>query len=260
MKWTLIMSMFRTLTLPHLERSLYSLSRQTVKPDEFLFFDNNPTYSSARSALDTLQFYWRGKTSSCHFCQHEDPSKTLSWANNRAIQLCNTDVFVFARADFIYDFQFCERVLAAYADEPMSYATSWMWGMNYLDTNPPDLESFKWRENPKNLLHNDVGARPEKASHLDGPTFCTSKQAMDAAGWYDETLTFWGFDQQDLQTQMMRNGVKMKVIPEFLYFHMDHPAGPGGRDLVRAKEVWLKSPRRVPEILAEEARLKAISK
>jgi hypothetical protein len=256
MKWTLIMSMFRPLTVEHLERSLYSLSRQTVKPDEFLFFDNNSGHNA--NILAEISKHFTASDWTTYFVKHGNQNRTLSWANNRAIQLSNTDTFVFARADFIYDFRFCERVLLEHTNDPMSYATSWMWGMNYLDPNPPDLESFNWRENPQNLLKNDIGARPERASHQDGPTFCTSKKAMEAAGWYDETLVGWGFDQQDLQTQMMRNGVKMKVIPEFLYFHMDHPPGPEGRDPVKAKEIWLKSPRRLPEILAEEARLKTL--
>lgn len=249
MKWTIIMSMFRPLTMEYLERSLYSIARQTVMPDEFILFDNNSAYSQNQIEKELWRhFYapaWLVVSS-----KHDDPLKTLSWANNAAIRLSTTDTFVFCRADFIYDYTFCERVLAEYSGDPMSYATCWMWGMNYLDPNPPDLESFNWRENPQNLLKNDVGARPEKAAHLDGPTFCTSKNAMEAAGWYDESLHRWGLQQQDIQIQMARRGVKMKVIPEFLYFHMDHPATFGGvddRNTERAFAEWKASPRRCPE-------------
>lgn len=263
MNWTLIFSFFRTLSLAHLERSLYSLSRQTVKPPHLLFFDNNSPYTVAEIE-SVIAKYWTVDLWSRHYAKHGDGSKTLAWGNNQAIRLCDTEIFMFCRADYIYDFRFFERMLWEYADNPMHYATAWMWGMQYLSgathetvDHAADLEPLNWRDNPQNLLAHSVGARPEQASHVDGPTFCTSKKAMAAGGWYDETLTGWGFDQQDLQSHMARNGVQMRVIPEFLYFHMEHG---GARDMVRAKQVWLRSPRRLPEILAEEARLKALEK
>lgn len=247
--FTLVFSMFRTLSLVHLERSLYSLSKQAVKPAEMILFDNQSGFTQGQILVEVGK-HFDAKDWVIYTARHDGKDKTLSWANNRAIRLATHDTFIFTRADFIYDFRFCERVLLTYANEPMSYATSWMYGMP-----DKDLEQFQWRNNPQNLLANS-GFRPERASHIDGPTFCTSKQAMNAAGWYDETLVGWGLDQQDLQQHMMRNGVEMKVIQEYLYFHQGHEVDAGQRDLERAKQVWLKSPRRIPEIIAEEKRLK----
>lgn len=248
-KFTLVFSMFRTLSLVHLERSLYSLSKQAVKPAEMILFDNNSGFAEAQ-ILGTLQRHFKVEDWTCYFVRHDGKGKTLSWANNRAIRLATYDTFIFVRADFIYDFRFCERMLLAYANTPMNYATSWMYRMPDID-----LEQFQWRNNPQNLLANSR-IPPEWASHIDGPTFCTSKQAMDAAGWHDEALIGWGFDQQDLQTQMVRRGVNMKVIQEYLYFHQHHEVGPEDRNLERATADWAKSPRRIPEILEAERKIR----
>ena len=43
----MVYTFFRTLSLAHLERSLYSLSKQTVPFDEFIFFENNTDFSES---------------------------------------------------------------------------------------------------------------------------------------------------------------------------------------------------------------------
>lgn len=262
MNWTLIFTFQKRLTLAHLERSLYSLSRQTVKPSAFVFFDNNSDFSP-ESINQVVSQYFHPDTVEFYFCKHHRNDRTLSWCANTAIRMTATEHFIMTRADFIYDFGFCQEMLRCHRFEPMSYVTSWMFYMPYLTPGAThgtvdhhaDLEPLNWRENPQRLLQNNgPGCREERAGHQDGPCYCTSKTAMEAAGWYDETLIGWGFDQQDLQTTMMRKGVAMKVAAEFLYFHMEHDVGV--RDVERAKEIWLKSPRRPAEILAEEKRLK----
>lgn len=245
--WTLILSFFKTLPLEHLERCLYSLSRQTVKPSELLLFDN-ASGCSTWAIKAVLDKHFKAEQWVVYHARHNG-GRTLSWANNSAIRLARNDTFVFTRADYIYDFHFCERMLREQVGNPMHYATAWMWGMSHAD-----LEVFNWRQNPQVLLAHSQGARPERNSHLDGPTFCTTKQAMEAGRWYDEGLVGWGYDQQDLQKEMVRAGVIMKVIPEFLYFHMHHDIDDMQTDDA-ARAGWLKSPRRQAEIRAEEARL-----
>jgi hypothetical protein len=262
MRTTLVFTFFRTLTLTHLEHSLYSLSRQSILPNDLLFFDNNTVFSEDKIRSVIAQHFPISRWA-MYFAKHGNTSKQLSWNNNAAIRFADTETFILTRADFIYDFDFCKRLLLEYEGDPMNYATSWMLQMHHFVAQPCEandfassLDEFNWREKPSALLHN-LNSRAECVSHIDGPNFCTSKRAMQAAGWYDETLALWGFNQQDLQTQMVQNGVKMKVIPECLAFHMHH-AGP--RDMDRAKKEWEKSPRRVPEILKEEARLKTADK
>lgn len=254
MKWTLILSYFRSLSLAHLERSLYSLSRQTVQPDELLFFDNN----SPEAEFDlrcTIGRHYSVKDWALYFMKHGDNTKTLAWGNNRAIQLANTETYIFARADFIYAFDYCERVLAAHeAAGPLSLAASWHWGMPYYSgathatvDHGQDLEPLNWREDPQRLTQNRQGARPEHNVHIDSPTHCTSKAAMAAGGWYDETLHGWGYDHSSLQIAMARSGVQFRIIPEYLLFHMEHDCGQeawDAREHDRARAQWCASPRR----------------
>ncbi len=225
MNWTLVISFFRYLPMAHLHRCLKSLAAQTVKPDHIVFFDNNSSFSPASLIREVKESDEADSGVEFYFCKHGRNDRTLSWANNAAIRMVSTEHFIFTRCDFEYAPTFCEEMLLAHQWQALSYATSWM----------------------------KYGEREEKAGWQDGPSFCTSKTAMELAGWYDETLTGWGFDQQDLQTQMMRRGVKMKVVDKFLAIHMDHPHD--GRNVERAKEIWAKSPRRVKDILDEEKRL-----
>src|SRR6187455_2540109 len=103
MTWSLIFTFFRSLTLDHLERSLYSLSKQTISPDCWLFFENNTDYSESEIKrviakhfdVDKLRF---------SFNKHGDPAKTTaSWCQNTAIRMAKHDVFILAKADCIYD-------------------------------------------------------------------------------------------------------------------------------------------------------------
>jgi hypothetical protein len=242
MNWTLILTCYHTLEVEHLERSLYSLSKQTVMSKYRVFFD--ATSQIPRLTIrDLLDKYLKVHEWNCCIEEDGDPAKrNLSWNNNAAIRMAPTQVFVLCRADFVYDFTFCEKVLAAYANEPMSYATSWMFMMPAVQ----DLDSLGWRENPQRLLENNAGVTSKqiecwKMADKDGPSFCTSKQACEAAGWYDESFTSWGFSQQDIQSRMRAAGVKMKVIPEWLFFHMFHPAE---RDYAKAQEIWRQTQER----------------
>lgn len=225
MHWTLVISFFRYLEISHLHRCLKSLAAQTVKPERIVFFDNNSDFGTTGLKKAVLSEMDSGDKVEFYYCKHGRKDRTLSWANNAAIRMVSTEHFIFTRCDFEYAPTFCEELLRAHQWQALSYATSWM----------------------------KYGEREEKAGWQDGPSFCTSKMAMELAGWYDETLIGWGFDQQDLQTQMMRRGVKMKVVEKFLALHMDHPHD--GRNVERAKEIWAKSPRRVKDILEEEKRL-----
>ena len=69
---------------------------------------------------------------------------------------------------------------------------------------------------------------------------------MDRAGWYDEHIRNWGYWQIDLQGNMGRRGIKFKVIPEVIVWHMQHGLAieDGERDLKKAHAEWEASPRR----------------
>jgi len=249
MKWSLVFKMFRSVELEHLERSIYTVSRQTVAPSQFIFFDNNSPFSIEEITNVVCQHVDTGKfESEFHFVRHEAYQiKTLSWAGNRAIRAARHPIFVMMRADCVYRHDFCEQMLGAAGDNPMCYATPWYTLLDEQSTKT--MDSLPWRENVDAL--SACTGNPMRAEVAqDGPSFCTNKLAMAMGGWYDEALVGWGFDQQDLQKQMVNSGVAMKVVPEMLYYHMCHSIRPeqSERDMARALLVWSHSPRRSAEL------------
>lgn len=239
MKWSLVYTFFRTLSLSHLERSLYSISRQTVQPDELIFFENNTDFSEEEilSVLD--KHFDRHRWRIC-FNKHRDPKKTsASWCQNHAIKMATHEVFVLGKADLVYDFKFCKEVVdtfayhSHYGNSPLHFTTSHLMQMAYLSGAPhdtvdhaADLEPLNWREDVQRLHANRGGhyggSQYHTQTHIDAPSFCTTKTAMAAVDWYDEDLVGWGYWQQSLQSDMRDKGIQFHVIPECLCFHMLH--------------------------------------
>lgn len=253
MKWTLIYTFFRSLSLAHLERSLFSVSRQTIKPTEFLFFDNNTDFAQSEilpavtKHIELLNF----DELQIVFAKHKDASRsTASWAHNQAIRSALNDVFILMRADCIYDFTFCERLLAVHRGMPRTFAAAWMLQMAYLNeagkpheqvNHAIDLETLNWREDPRRLNQHTVNSQLHNVPHLDGASFCTTKSAVARAGWYNENLRGWGYWQMELQERMRNLGMVFNIIPEVLSWHMLHAIEGGERDLNRAQAELAKS-------------------
>ncbi len=241
MNFSLVYTFFRTLSLAHLERSLYSLSRQTVLPEDLVFFENNTIFSEDE-ILGVLDKHFDRNRWRFFFNKHGDPRKTsASWCQNHAIKLAKHDVFVLGKADLIYSFDFCDRVTqtfayhSGYGTDPMHFTTSHLYQMAYHSENgkpheevdhAKDLESLNWREDPQRLHQNKGGDYGGCQYHTqtqgDAPSFCTTKTAMNSADWYDEDLVGWGYWQISLQSDMAAKGVQFHVIPETLMFHMLH--------------------------------------
>lgn len=239
MKWSMVFTFFRTLSLAHLERSLYSLSRQTVLPEDMVFFENNTDFSedeikavvAKHFKLDRWSFY---------FNKHRDPRKTsASWCQNKAIKLAKHEIFILGKADLIYDFNFCQVMVdtfayhSHYGNDPLHFSTCHLMQMAYLSGLPhdtvdhaADLEPLNWREDVQRLHKNKGGDYGGSQYHTqtgcDAPSFCTTKSAMAAVDWYDEDLIGWGYWQQSLQGDMLAKGIKFHVVPEVLMFHMLH--------------------------------------
>jgi len=259
MKWSLVFTFFRSLNLEHLERSLYSLSKQTAKPDEYIFFDNCNGVYSEEEICSVIERRFDLRKWRLFFDKRGGNCRTLSWGNNHAIRLANHNHFLLTRADIIYDYTFCRQMLIRYDNNPNRFVTSWVLYVGNEDETV-DYEKANWRTCPENLIAAGKTSVILKASHQDTASFITSQTAMDKAGWYDETLVGWGFDQQDLQTQLKRAGVEMLHAPWVMQYHQFHSLVDGdARDLKKAMEIWKRSPRRVPEILEAE-RLQSISK
>lgn len=259
MNWSLAYTFFRSLSLAHLERSIFSLSKQTLQPDELIFFENNTEYSE-ETIKDIVAQHFDLARWKFSFNKHGDPKKTTaSWCQNRAIELASNEVFILGKADLIYSFDCNERLVETfkyhshYGNDPMHFTTSHLMQMGYLSAAPhetvdhaADLEPLNWREDPKRLHANSKHSQYHTQTQGDAAHFCTTKTAMNAAGWYDENLLGWSLWQPDLQSQMQKRGVSFHVIPECLAFHMLHkiPVEDGERDLGRAHQIYNASPRR----------------
>lgn len=256
MKFSLVFTFFRSLSLAHLERSLFSLSKQTVKPDEFIIFSNDVQFGF--DELFGVLGQFSGSPIIGHavvkLATHGDPSKrNASYCQNRAIKMATHDTFIFTKADCIYAPDFCEKLLAQKTRNPFEFIAPHMLQMNYWSEHgkphdqvdhAKDLEGLNWREDVRRL--NQVSGQLHNHATIDAPSFCTTKQAMERASWYDEAITRWGYWQIDLQGNMARRGVAMKVVPEVLVWHMQHglEAIEGERNLQQAHADWLASPRR----------------
>lgn len=257
MNWSLVYTFFRTLTLAHLERSIYSISRQTKLPDDLVFFENNTDFSEGEIMAVVAKHFdparWR-----FYFNKHGDPRKTsASWCQNNAIKLAKHEVFILGKADLIYDFNFCNRLVETFAyhshygNQPMHFATSHLMQMGYLSEasheavdHAADLEPLNWREDVQRLHANNKHAQYHTHTVNDAPSFCTTKAAMAAVDWYDEDLIGWGFWQLSLQADMQAKGVQFYVIPECLMFHMLHQIEGSDRCLQKAQAEFNQSSRR----------------
>ena len=236
MKFSMVYTFFRTLSLAHLERSLYSLSKQTVQPDELIFFENNTDFSEDQIKAVVAQHFDLGRWQ-FHFNKHGDPRKTsASWCQNHAIALASHEVFILGKADLIYDFNFSGRLVETFAyhshygTEPLHFSTCHLMQMPYYSQaghdvvdHAADLEPLNWREDVQRLHGNKgIGCQYQTNTQGDAPSFCTTKTAMAEVDGYDEDLVGWGYWQMSLQWDMQAKGIQFHVIPECLMFHMLH--------------------------------------
>lgn len=248
MKYSLVYTFFRSLELAHLERSMFSLSKQFALPDDLILFENNTGFGEEK-IKEVVALYFDLSQWKFHFNKHGDPRKGASWCHNHAISLAENEVFILARADIIYDFVCCAALINAYKsiDSPLRFTSCYVKHMDFYDKSntfekadhAADLEPLRWREDVQRL--SATLGRNFTETHLDAASFCTSKTAMKSAGWYDEDLTSWGMWQQSLQMDMRERGVEFYVIPEILQYHMQHGAD---RDTLVATSEFANSPRR----------------
>lgn len=256
--FSLVWTFFRGLSLAHAERSLFSLSKQTIRPDEVILFSNDVQFGMDEFFAVTKQFADNPIIGHAivKFEKHGDPSKrNASWAQNRSIQMAKHDTFINVKGDCVYAPTFCERLLRAKGPNPMAFSACHLYQMPYWSEkgkpheqvdHAKDLESLGWRDDIYQLNRNTDGGQLHYHALNDAPCFCTTKQAMELAGWYDENLRQWSYWELDLQGNMAKRGVQFHIIPEVLYWHLQHALPPeeGERDLQKAHAHWLASPRR----------------
>lgn len=237
-EWTLLLILWRGLPLAHLERSMFTLSKQTKRPTYKILFDNNSGYS-----YDDLQFAVKDHTDlsdwTVYSCRYNTVGRALSWNHNRAFRLCDTETFIMTRADCLFHSSLFHRLLKSHSFGGPSFSTSWVWNMPYYSheqdgfvNHADDLEPLRWRHGINRLCMNRAAYSRHIHTWRDTPAFCSDKKTVEMIGGYDERhFTCWGFDQQDFQGRLRNAGVQIRVIKRFLTFHMNHPAD---RDIDKA--------------------------
>lgn len=220
---------FQTLTPEHMERALFSLTRQTRLDlaDELVFVDNNTWYDVSILKPIVDAFDWPFPVH-YHWCKHGKPNRRHSWSANYGIRAAQNEFVFFTRADFILAEDAMEQMTAANGGDELIFVSGWSCRVGVgreseIISADPVYEAYAWRTNVRWLLQ-APDAHDFFAADLDAGVFLTSKAAMDLGGWYDEAMVGFGFQQSTLQRHMRNAGVKMVCIQDYLFFHQNHGA------------------------------------
>lgn len=229
---------FRTLRLEHLDAAWYSLSRQDFTGVQSVqFLDNNTEYTEAEIEA-VLVRYPLPVPLVIHYAKHGDPTKTQSWSCNKAVSLCSADWVFLMRADFLIDddclARFVEsRDLFSMMSGDRSFVTSWCQQMGYDDalSNTDALAAYTlpdapWRTDPKGLkgLVGTVPSHMFQSTDKDAGVWLIKRELVSEVGGLNERMSSWGYQQQVFQRALMRAGVQIIVIPDYLFHHQHHYA------------------------------------
>ncbi len=234
---------FRGLTLQHLDAAWYSVSRQDLtNVGEVVFLDNNTEYDEA----DILGVLGRYSVPTVYLSEkHGDPTKTQSWSVNRVCKAASFPWIFFTRADYILGFDALWRmraeVLTRGTWDQRRFVSGWCWQMAYdrEAKNTPevvDIEQYGWRERGMEaLLEHPYGFKFHETDQDAGVWF-TKKEYLDEAGWMNEKLTSWGYQQSTFQRALRHKAkVECTAIPAYLFAHQHHYAE---RDFTKARREY----------------------
>jgi GT2 family glycosyltransferase len=242
---SIVFTFYQTLDLNHLERAVYSLAQQVELgeiADELVFVDNNTVYHPDQIREIVEQHHW--PRPSYHFQKHGDNNRRHSWSANYGFRAAANEFVFFTRADYILMEDALKRMSEEAGDNPKSFVSGWCYQMGYdrqgitTDTEPP-YEAYAWRTNTRYLLQYPY-AHEYPETQLDAGVFVTSKTAMDLAGWFDEAMISFGYQQSTLQRQMRSKGIRMVAVQDFLFCHQHHEAT---RDFAQARREYNNSRR-----------------
>jgi hypothetical protein len=240
---SIVFTFYQTLDLDHLERALYSLSRQTElgRADELVFVDNNTVFhpDEIRAVVEQYRIPMR---LSYHFQKHGNPDRRHSWSANYGIRAADNEMFFFTRADYILMEDALERMTDECAGEGLTFASGWCWQMACERGGTPyeavpSYEAYAWRRNVRFLLQHTHAHRFHETDK-DAGVFATTKEAIALGGWYDEAMISFGYQQSTLQRRMRNAGVCMTAIQDYLFCHQHHEAD---RDFNRAHAEYVNS-------------------
>ena len=236
---------FKTLDLRHLDAAWYSVAQQDFSTVNKVYFLDNDTPEDLFAIQEVLSRY--PIPVPLVFCssKHGQADRTQSWSVNHVCQLAEGPWLFFTRADYILDFRALQRMtFKAKTDESAGlkpFVSGHCWQMAY-DREAAnlhayvDIEQYGWRERGMEaLLEHPYGFRFHETDQ-DAGVWCTQKAYMADAGWLNEQLVSWGY-QQSVWQRDLRNkaGVTCSAIPDYLFAHQHHWAP---RDFVKARSEY----------------------
>lgn len=225
---------FRSLDLTHLDAAWYSVSKQDFSNVGAVYvLDNNTEFSEA-SIDEVLHRYELPVPVIVITAKHGDTSLTQSWSVNTVVKACEEEWVFFTRADYILAFDCLARlkieaILRTGAGEK-PFVSGWCWQMAYdreaknIDAHI-DIEQYGWRERGMPALLEHPYAFRFHETNLDAGVWLTQKQWIADAGWMNEGMTSWGYQQSTFQRALVgRAGVTCVALQDYLFAHQHHAA------------------------------------
>jgi hypothetical protein len=241
---TLCFVHFNSLTLDHLDAAWYSVSRQVGQFERAVVVDN----ASGQWPLDVEGVLRRYPHPPLHFYpfQHRDPTRAHSWSVNMTCRdlARDADWILFARSDYILAFDAVARMVehaqVMLDDGKKPFVSGWCWQMAYdrearnIDA-VVDIEQYGWRQRGlPALLHHPYAFRFHETDQ-DAGVWLTRRQYLADAGWMNEQMTAWGYQQSTFQRQLRSTGVTCEAVQDYLFAHQHHYAV---RDFAKAADEY----------------------
>jgi hypothetical protein len=232
---------FRSTDLSHLERAWYSLSQQDFTGvGEVIFYDNNTEFTE-EEMVPVLMRHSMPVGVHLRADKHGDPTRTHSWSVNRSCQLATHPLVLFMRSDYLLTRDCLQSLRGEYlrSERPVfvsghCYQTAYDREAQPLP--PVDLDAYPWRTEGAEILPGYVPGFCFHETDQDAGVWLAAKASMEAAGWMNEKLTAWGYQQSTFQRALRRTGTECVTIPRYLFVHQQH--GFTSRDFVLARQEY----------------------
>lgn len=209
---------FRSLTLAHLEASLYGLRQQDFSRVASVVVIDNNTDDTPEDILAAVGASNFPVPVNIFHCKHKDSTKTHAWSTNKAVAEVKTPWIFFTRADYLLAFDALQKMfMQVKSTEWDGFVTS---SGSHLNVNLETCELTPWRQcGPKALDH--IGLLYDYTC-IDTGVWLSRKDAFDRVGGLNESLTAWGHSQTHFQWKLHKAGTECKRVPEVLFYHVQH--------------------------------------
>lgn len=223
---------FQTLDLRHLDAAWYSVSKQDFTDVNAVFFLDNNTTDDPAAIEEVLNRYPLPVPVITTFDKHGDNTKTQSWSVNRVCKQAYGPWIFFTRADYILAFDALAQMSTLGKQRALQaggkpFISGWCWQMAYdrdgANMNAYiDIEPLEWRRRGMSALLEHPYAFRFHETHLDAGVWFTKKDYLAEAGWMNEKLTVWGYQQSSFQRALTRKGVSCEAIQDYMFAHQHH--------------------------------------